>query len=279
MDEVANPPTGDQPAPPRSTTVLGVRVDLVAPPEALARIAAWLGAPADPTGRPARQVVTLNPEMVMAARADPAFRAVIAAADLVLPDGVGVVWAARRRGAGITRRVTGIDTLLALAGLAAERGWRVFLLGAAPGVAAAAAGALRRRWPALAIAGAHAGGAGPAEDAATCALVRASGADLLFVAYGAPAQELWLARNRAALGVAVGMGVGGAPDVLAGRVPRAPAWLRRLGLEWAWRLAREPWRWRRMLALPRFAALVLAAGRRPEGTSPPDSLSPRGEEE
>jgi N-acetylglucosaminyldiphosphoundecaprenol N-acetyl-beta-D-mannosaminyltransferase len=91
--------------------------------------------------------------------------------------------------------------------------------------------------------------------------LRASGAEILFVAYGAPAQERWLARNRAALGVAVGMGVGGALDVLAGRVPRAPQWLRRLGLEWAWRLVREPWRWRRMLALPRFAALVLAAGR------------------
>ena len=90
--------------------------------------------------------------------------------------------------------------------------------------------------------------------------VRASGADVLFVAYGAPAQEQWLTRNREALGAAVGMGVGGAFDVLAGRVPRAPGWLRRLGLEWAWRLAREPWRWRRMLALPRFAALVLAEG-------------------
>ncbi|HEV2238725.1 MAG TPA: WecB/TagA/CpsF family glycosyltransferase, partial [Ktedonobacterales bacterium] len=147
MDETATSPAGDQPAPPRATSVLGVRVDLVAPPEALARIAAWLAAPADRGIRPARLVVTLNPEMVMAARADPTFRALIAGADLVLPDGVGVVWAARRRGAGSTRRVTGIDTLLALAGLAAERGWRVFLLGAAPGVAAAAAAALRRRWP------------------------------------------------------------------------------------------------------------------------------------
>jgi N-acetylglucosaminyldiphosphoundecaprenol N-acetyl-beta-D-mannosaminyltransferase len=245
----------------RSTTVLGVRVDLVSPPEALAQIEAWLQAPADPSGRPLRHIVTLNPEMVMAARADRSFRVVIADADLVLPDGVGVVWAARRQGAAITRRVTGIDTLAALAGRAAERGWRVYLLGALPGVAAAAARALQSRWPALVIAGTHAGAASPTEDAATSQLVRASGADILFVAYGAPAQERWLARNRAALGVAVAMGVGGAFDVLAGQVPRAPGWLRRLALEWAWRLAREPWRWRRMLVLPRFAALVLAEGR------------------
>lgn len=255
--------SGDQSARWPSTTVLGVRLDVISPPEALARIAEWLGVPADPATRPMRHVVTLNPELVMAARGQPHFRAVIAAADLVLPDGVGVVWAARRQGAARVRRVTGVDMLMAVAERAAQRGWKVFLLGAAPGVAEAAARALRLRWPALTIAGTHAGDASAADDAATSRLVRASGADILFVAYGAPAQELWLARNRAALGVAVGMGVGGAFDVLAGRVPRAPAWLRRVGLEWAWRLAREPWRWRRMLALPRFAALVLAEGRGP----------------
>jgi N-acetylglucosaminyldiphosphoundecaprenol N-acetyl-beta-D-mannosaminyltransferase len=267
VDASAISPSGDHPARRRSTTVLGIRLDLVSPSEALAEIAAWLSAPADPATRPMRHIVTLNPEMVMTARAHPAFRAVIAAADLVLPDGVGVVWAARRQGAAITRRVTGIDTLVALAERAAERGWKLFLLGAAPGVAEEAARALRARWPALAIVGTHAGDAVVADDAATSQLVRASGADILFVAYGAPAQELWLARNRAALGVAVGMGVGGTFDVLAGRAPRAPAWLRRIGLEWAWRLAREPWRWRRMLALPRFAALVLAErGRLPHSS-------------
>jgi N-acetylglucosaminyldiphosphoundecaprenol N-acetyl-beta-D-mannosaminyltransferase len=265
MDASAPSAAAGCPARRRSIAVLGVRVDLVSPPEALAQVEmwidAWLAAPRDAADRVMRHVVTLNPEMVMAARADPAFAAVVEAADLVLPDGVGVVWAARRRGAAITRRVTGIDTLVALAGRGAERGWRIFLLGAAPGVAAAAAQALRARWPALTIVGTHAGDAGPDGDAATSQLVRASEAEILLVAYGAPAQEIWLARNRAALGVAVGMGVGGALDVLAGRVPRAPRWLRRLGLEWAWRLAHEPWRWRRMLALPRFAALVLAQRR------------------
>jgi N-acetylglucosaminyldiphosphoundecaprenol N-acetyl-beta-D-mannosaminyltransferase len=260
MSTPASPASGDQAARWPSTTVLGVRLDVMSSPEALAHIAEWLSAPAGPATRPMRHVVTLNPEMVMAAREHPHFREVIATADLVLPDGVGVVWAARRQGAASVRRVTGVDTLVALAERAAERGWKLFLLGAAPGVAAAAAQALRLRWPALAIAGTHAGDAGAADDAATSRMVRASGADILFVAYGAPAQEIWLARNRAALGVAVGMGVGGAFDVLAGRVPRAPAWLRRLGLEWTWRLAREPWRWRRMLALPRFAILVLAEG-------------------
>jgi N-acetylglucosaminyldiphosphoundecaprenol N-acetyl-beta-D-mannosaminyltransferase len=265
--DASAPSAADDGSPRRSTTVLGVRLDLVSPPEALARIASWLDAPEDRAIRPMRHVVTLNPEMVMAARADPTLRALIAGADLVLPDGVGVVWAARRHGAARTRRLTGVDLLTALAELAAARGWRVFLLGAPPGVAEAAARALRARWPALVIAGTHAGGAGPSEDAATRQLVRGSGADLLFVAYGTPAQELWLARNRTALGPAVGIGVGGAFDMLAGRVPRAPRWLRRRGLEWAWRLARQPWRWRRMLALPRFAALVLAERRPPQRSS------------
>jgi N-acetylglucosaminyldiphosphoundecaprenol N-acetyl-beta-D-mannosaminyltransferase len=257
----STPSPAEHGSPGRSTTVLGVRLDLVSTPEALVRIAVWLDAPEDQAARRMRHVVTLNPEMVMAARADPALRVLIAAADLVLPDGVGVAWAARRQGAGNIQRVTGVDLLAALAELAAARGWRVFLLGAAPGVAEAAARALCARFPALLIAGTHAGDARPGDDAATSRIVRESGADLLFVAYGAPAQERWLARNRAALGVGASIGVGGAFDILAGRVPRAPLWLRRRGLEWAWRLAREPWRWRRMLALPRFAMLVLAERR------------------
>ncbi len=251
-------------APEGAPAVLGVRVDVVSWDEALARIAAWVEAclatpDADP-GAPVvatRQIVTLNPEIVMAARAAPDLRALIAAADLVVPDGAGVVWALRRAGWRGAERIPGVDLLAALAERAATRGWRLFLLGAAPGVADAAARRLCGAYPGLVIAGTHAGAPDAALDEAQTARIRASRADLVAIAYGAPTQERWIARNRERLGASVALGVGGALDVLAGRVPRAPRWLRRAGLEWTFRLARQPWRWRRMLALPRFVLAVL----------------------
>ncbi len=207
--------------------------------------------------------MTLNPEMVMAARRDPAFREILHAADLNTADGVGIMLAARLQGIRLPGRVTGVELLEALAAQAATSGARLFLLGAQPGVAEAAATALLERYPGLRLAGAYAGSPAPADDAEVLARVRAAQADLVFVAYGSPAQERWIARNRARLGAGVAIGVGGAFDFVAGRVPRAPRWMRRLGLEWLFRLVRQPWRWRRMLDLPRFALLALAQARRP----------------
>jgi N-acetylglucosaminyldiphosphoundecaprenol N-acetyl-beta-D-mannosaminyltransferase len=172
------------------------------------------------------------------------------------------VLAARLLGVRLRERVTGVDLLEAFTGLAAERGFRIYLLGAPPGVARAAGEALVRRHPGLVVAGSYAGS--PATEAAETILARLAAArpDALFVAFGSPAQERWLAARRGQLGAAVAIGVGGALDMLAGRVPRAPHWMRRAGLEWLYRLWRQPWRWRRMLALPHFAVLVgLAACR------------------
>jgi N-acetylglucosaminyldiphosphoundecaprenol N-acetyl-beta-D-mannosaminyltransferase len=205
-----------------------------------------------------RQVVTLNPEMVMAAQHDAALRTLINGADLVLADGVGIVLAARLRGVRGITRLTGVETVRALAERAARRGWPLFLLGARPGVAAEAAAQLCAVYGALLIAGTHAGSPLPDDDADSAGLIRAATTDILCVAFGAPAQERWIGRNREALDAAIAIGVGGTFDFLAGRVPRAPAPLRRMGLEWAYRLWREPWRWRRMLALPRFALAVVA---------------------
>lgn len=237
--------------------VLGVRVDAVSQARALALIGGWIAESPGGSASPTRQVVTLNPEIVMAARVNASVRAVIEQAALVVPDGIGVVLAARWLGWQMPERVTGIDLLEAVAARAAACGWRLYLLGGAPGVAAAAANHLVARHPALRVAGTSAASPDPAADASTAEHVRASGADVVCVAYGAPAQELWIARNHMRLGAAVALGVGGAFDLLAGRVPRAPRILRRAGLEWAYRLWREPWRWRRMLALPRFAGAVL----------------------
>jgi N-acetylglucosaminyldiphosphoundecaprenol N-acetyl-beta-D-mannosaminyltransferase len=195
--------------------------------------------------------------MVMATRRDSALRATIQDADLVVPDGVGVVWAARLAGERVPGRVPGVDLLAAFAARAARRGYRIFLLGGAAGVAEAAGAHLVKRFPGLVVAGTFAGSPSSADEPEILGRIVAARPDAVFVAFGSPAQERWIARTRGQLGVAVAIGIGGALDFLAGRVPRAPGWMRQLGLEWLYRLWREPWRFRRMLALPRFAVLAL----------------------
>ena len=205
------------------------------------------------------QVVTLNPEMLMRARAEPGMGTRIRAADYVVADGIGILWAARMLGTPLPERVTGVELAQGLAQRAAERGYRLFLLGAAPGVAEEAAARLEYDFPGLRIAGTFSGTPRREGDEEALARIHAAQADIVLVAYGSPAQEYWIARVRERLGAAVAVGVGGTFDFLAGRVPRAPQWMRQRGLEWLYRLWREPWRWRRMLALPRFALVVAVA--------------------
>ncbi|MDQ6712722.1 MAG: WecB/TagA/CpsF family glycosyltransferase [Candidatus Dormibacteraeota bacterium] len=238
-------------------TLLGVPVDPLTEAEAVDWVARAVG-----DGRP-RLVISVNPERIMQAGRDPAFAAVLRDADLALADGAGVVWAARRMGRRLPARVAGVDFVEALAARGAVHGWRFFLLGGGEGVAEAAGQALREAYPGFILAGTHAGSPHPASDSATIEAVRASGAQLLFLAYGARAEEAWLARNLAPSGATIGMGVGGALDFISGRVPRAPRWMRNWGLEWLHRLWREPWRWRRMIALPRFVIRVMREGRAP----------------
>lgn len=207
-------------------------------------------------GRP-RQVITLNPEYLYRAQSEPELMETMRRADLVTADGVGIVWAARRAGTPVPERVTGIDLLLRLAEEAGRHRWRVFLLGSAPGVAEAAGRELAARHPGLVLAGTHHGYFKPEEDSEVVEKVRQSRADILFVALGAPRQELWAARHLEALGVPMVMGVGGSLDVLAGKVQRAPAWMQRLHVEWLGRLLMDPRRWRRQAVLPKFALLVL----------------------
>jgi N-acetylglucosaminyldiphosphoundecaprenol N-acetyl-beta-D-mannosaminyltransferase len=201
-------------------------------------------------------VATVNPEFVMRARSDQDFARVLESADLCLADGSGVVWAARRQGCAMREPVTGVDLIPPLAALCARRGFRIFLLGAAPGVANDLATRLRVEHPGLEVE-AHAGTPDPSADAATLALIRAHKPQVLLVAYGHPKQELWIDRMHESLGVAVAMGVGGSFDYLTGRIPRAPTWMRRAGLEWLFRLVRQPWRVRRMAVLPIYALRVL----------------------
>ena len=242
-------PTDNLPV--RQTRVLGVRVDCVDMDGALARIESFV----DAGGR--HQVTTVNPEFVMRAGEDKEFARVLEAADLCLADGSGVVWAARRQGCVLTGPVTGVDLIPQLAALCARRQFRLFLLGAAPGVADDLAGHLRAQHPGLHVA-AHSGSPEPSADEETVGRITAERSQVLMVAYGAPNQELWIDRVVGRLGgVSVAIGVGGAFDYLTGRVPRAPLWMRRAGMEWVFRLARQPWRIRRMVVLPEYTLRVL----------------------
>jgi len=204
-------------------------------------------------------VVTVNPEFVMRTQRDAGFAQVLETADLCLPDGTGVVWAARRLGCHLSAPVAGTDLVPLLAAMCARRGFRLFLLGAAEGVAAQLASVLRAANPGLEVA-THAGSPDPAADAETLSLIQSHRSQVLLVAYGAPSQEMWIARLEDRLGVAVSVGVGGAFDYLTGLAPRAPLWMRRAGLEWLHRLARQPWRIRRMAVLPAYVIKVLSAG-------------------
>jgi N-acetylglucosaminyldiphosphoundecaprenol N-acetyl-beta-D-mannosaminyltransferase len=194
----------------------------------------------------------------MEARRNPSFRAVLQAADLNTPDGFGILLAARWLGTPLRGRVTGVELTLGLAQLAAMRGYRIFLLGAAPGVAEAAAAALVKRWPTLCIAGCYSGSPAPEHDEQQRQIIALAHPHILLVAYGHPRQELWIARNQPFLQVPLAIGVGGTFDYLAGKVPRAPRFIRQLGLEWVFRLVMQPTRWRRIIdAVPLFLFTVL----------------------
>ncbi len=195
-------------------------------------------------------VVTLNGSLLVQAARDPALRALVNGAALVTADGIGVILAARILGVPLSERLAGIDLAIALCASAAAAGHRVFLLGGAPGVAEDAAAELRRRHPALQIVGTRHGFFDPQEEEGVREQIRQARPELLMVALGAPRQERWMQRWSAALGVPVSIGVGGSFDVLAGRVPRAPRWMQRVGLEWLYRISREPRRWSVVRTIP-----------------------------
>ncbi|MDQ2663769.1 MAG: WecB/TagA/CpsF family glycosyltransferase [Candidatus Eremiobacteraeota bacterium] len=237
-------------------TILGCRLDAIDADEATRRIAMLA------EGSRPSQVVTLGTEMVVHAQKDDAFRAVVNGCALALCDTVGLLAVARARGARLRERVTGVDLIEHVCALAAGAGHSVYLFGGAPGLADAAAGALRSRYPGLRIAGTR-HGFFEANDATRIAGdIRASGARILFAGLGSPRQEMWLASHLSATGAGVGIGIGGSFDVISGRVRRAPDAFRRLHLEWFYRLLREPRRWRRQLALPKFVFLIAADGAR-----------------
>ncbi|MCL1789774.1 MAG: WecB/TagA/CpsF family glycosyltransferase [Peptococcaceae bacterium] len=230
--------------------VLGVGIDGVTMEESVRFIRGALE-----EGRRLR-VVTANPEMILRAESDEGLREILSQADFVVPDGEGVVWAARVLGSRLPERVTGIDLARRLLEEGATYGWRVFFVGGKPGVADEAAVRVRREFPGLMVGTHHGYFAADEEDEAdVLALIREFRPDILLAGMGVPFQEVWLSKYPDLAGVRVG--VGGTFDVFAGRAKRAPGWVQRLRLEWLFRLLREPKRFRRQLVLPRYMWRVI----------------------
>ena len=240
--------------------ILGIRFDGLTVDEAVERALALISA------RQVAYVCTPNPEIVWAARKNSALRGAIEGAAMTLPDGVGVVWASKVLGFPLPERVSGYDLLLAL--LARFQG-TVFLLGGRPGVAERAAGAIKKQFPAVTVAGCHDGYFEDGE--AVLQAVSYAAPDMVLVCLGSPRQELWMAQNArgAELPPCLMMGLGGSLDVLAGDVSRAPESWRRAGLEWLYRLLHDPRRLKRQLCLPLFVGAVLLQRIKKRGSKEP----------
>lgn len=203
-------------------------------------------------------VVTPNPEFILAAEKDREFRQVLNGADLVLPDGIGVVYSAKIQGTPLKERVPGIEFAADMLACLNKTGGRLYLLGAKPGVAEEAGQRILSQYPNITLCGVQDGYF--KDEEAVLLKVAAARPDLLFVCLGAPKQEKWMVRWGRHTGARLAVGLGGALDVFAGTVERAPESWRRLGLEWAYRLKKEPRRAGRMAKLP--LVLVKAAGAR-----------------
>lgn len=212
-------------------------------------------------GQP-RQLVTVNVDFVRIAQANERFRRIVNHSDLSIADGKPLLWAARWTGQDLPARITGMDLVLGACGLAVKRNDVVFLLGAAEGVATRAAAVLREQFPSLRVQ-AYSPPMGPfsdEENAKMVQLIRESGAKYLFVAFGAPKQDIWISEHLGELGVPVCAGIGGVLNFLAGTVKRAPTWMQSVGLEWLYRIMQEPARlWRRYFLedLPVFVRMLM----------------------
>ncbi|MEN6350092.1 MAG: WecB/TagA/CpsF family glycosyltransferase [Syntrophomonas sp.] len=231
--------------------ILGCFIDLLDMKQALLKIEEIIK-----MGRPA-QIITLNAEIVYKARNDEKLKKIINSASLVTPDGIGIVWAARWLGYKIGSRVTGIDMVYNLCQMAAQKGWKLYFFGAAPGMAEKAGERLQNQYPGLNICGYRNGYFNDEDVPGIIKKIKEASPHILLVALGAPKQEFFIEKYKKELGVPVCIGVGGSFDVLAGVKKRAPGIFIRLNLEWLYRLLAEPSRFRRQLALPRFAWLVI----------------------
>jgi N-acetylglucosaminyldiphosphoundecaprenol N-acetyl-beta-D-mannosaminyltransferase len=241
------------PSIPPTATILNVKVHALTNAQTLALIEDFIA-----SGKP-HQLTTVNPEFVVEAQQDEAFRQIINNATLALPDGIGLLKAARfLKTTPLPERVPGSDLVVRLAELSHQKGYRLYFLGAWEGVAEKAIEKLKARYPKLQVAGYYTGSPAIEENEAIIQRILSTRPDILLVAYGAPKQDKWIARNLQQLQIPVCIGVGGSFDFIAGKTKRAPRWVQRLHLEWLHRLMMQPWRWRRIWnAVVCFSWLVL----------------------
>lgn len=232
--------------------ILGVKVDRESMEETLLKIQKAVD-----THQPI-QVITANPELIYAAGKDARLKQLINSAEIVTPDGVGVVWAAKRLGYPVAERVTGIDLVEAIFPVAAEKKWRIFFLGSQPGVAESAAQKAAEEHSGFQWQTAH-GYFSREEEPAILEQIRDFKPDLLLIGLGAPRQEFWMFSHLDLNTVSIG--VGGSFDALAGITKRAPQWIQDIHLEWLYRLIKQPSRLKRQLVLPRFAWKVLRSSK------------------
>lgn len=235
--------------------ILGVPVDMVDKEQAMAAFSEKF------PQEGLTMVVTPNSEIVQNASKDENLKALIASADLIIPDGVGLVYASKIIGCPLKERVTGIDFLESIVAYLEKNGKSIYFFGSKPGVAETAAEKIREKYPELKVAGTHHGYFKPDEEPDIVNDINESGADFLCVALGAPKQEKFISDHRSELTVRGAIGVGGSLDVWAGNLKRAPEFYRKHGLEWLYRLIQQPSRYKRMLALPVFMLRVIFHGR------------------
>jgi N-acetylglucosaminyldiphosphoundecaprenol N-acetyl-beta-D-mannosaminyltransferase len=231
--------------------IVGLPIDPISMPEALEKLETYIAE------KTPRHVVTADASMAVIALSDPDLRAIVEQADLVTPDGFGILWAARMLRLPIAHKVSGVDLVGELCRLSAAKGYRLFFLGAAPGVAEQAAENLRARYPGARIVGTNDGYFKQEENPNVVGRIQAAAPDVLLVAFGIPRQEKWITKHKAEYGAAVSIGIGGSFDVYSGRVKRAPVWMQNNGLEWLYRLCANPRKIGKVMTLPRFALLAL----------------------
>ena len=208
-------------------------------------------------------VVTANAEIIMMCQQDADYKKIVSQdAQLVLPDGAGAVWAGRHLGYKVPERVAGFDLYCNLLKEAAAKGYKAYFFGGSPGVAEAAKAKSEELYPGVQVVGCRNGYFKEEEIQAIIEEINASGADMLFAALGAPKQEKWLVRYRDQLKPKILMGIGGSFDVFAGKMERAPKWMQDASLEWLFRLYKQPSRFMRMMALPKFVLKVIFNGKK-----------------
>lgn len=235
----------------KQVRILGVPIDMISQEEAFQKLVLFL------EGSSIKKIYTPNPEIVMLAQEDQRLLKVIEGADLVLPDGIGLLIASKIKGLGLKERVTGVDTMDRLLSYCGDKKRSIYLLGGKPGTAEIACKNIEQKYPGIKIAGLHHGYFQEVNENEIIADINAAAPDLLFVCLGAPKQEKWIDRYQDQLNCKIAMGVGGSVDIYAGTTKRAPVIFQKVGLEWFYRLMKEPWRMKRMMVLPKFLIQVI----------------------